>query len=95
MEITWLFLEFIIQMLYLQSIPSRSHKGAQTHAVGPNNNYLPIYELSPPSNVPIPAQRQNYRGIPRMLLCLAIVYISRPLTRFPLSPALSPGCLGI
>src|ERR1700678_676816 len=56
MEITWLFLEFIIQMLYLQSIPSRSHKGAQTHAVGPNNNLIiyPYMNFPHPQMSPFP-----------------------------------------
>jgi hypothetical protein len=54
-----LFLEqgiSVIRMLYLQSIPSRPRGGAQIHTVGANNNYLPIYELSPPPNGPTPAQ---------------------------------------
>jgi hypothetical protein len=100
-----LFLEFIIicviQMLYLQSIPSRSREGAQIHAIGANNYYLPIYELSPLPNGPVPAQHQKYRGISRMPLCLVIVYIKLhvpPSYKFPLfppSPPPSPGCLGI
>src|ERR1700679_1640829 len=47
-------------MLYLQSIPSRSREGAQIYAVGANNIYLPIYEISRPSNELIPAQQQKY-----------------------------------
>ena len=91
-----LFLEFIksvIRMLCLQSIPSRSREGAQIHPVGANNIYQPIYELSPPPNIPIPAQQQKYRRMSIMMLCLVVVYISRLLTSFlplPLSlPAAS------
>ena len=49
----------LIQMLYLQSIPSRSREGAQIHAVGAKNIYLLIYEISRPQMNPFPPNNKN------------------------------------
>jgi len=65
------------------------------YAVGAKNIYLSIYELSPLLNDPIPAQQQKYREISRMLLCLLLFTSPAFLQAFTLSPALSPGRLGI
>ena len=89
--ITHLFLEHvicIIRMLYLQSIPSCPCEGRQIHAVGLNNNYVSIYELSPPPSDPIPTQLHKHGRISRMLLCLAYC-LHHPLS-YNLSPSLPP-----
>ena len=64
-------------MLILQSIQCHSHKGTQTYAVGPNNIYLPIYEVSPPQITPFLPNSKNtvlafpahysliYKGLPK------------------------------
>jgi hypothetical protein len=57
--ISSIFLEYVIQMLCLQSIPSRSREGVQMHAVAANNIYLPIYKVSPPQMNPFPPNSKN------------------------------------
>jgi hypothetical protein len=91
-EMTKLFIECVIQMLDLQSIPSRSRKSAQIYAVGSNNIYLPIYEISRPQMAPFPPNSTNAVEIQECCFVYPCLHLppsyklsplSRPSSRLP------------